>query len=175
MVGVYEGTSRQQGEQITVTPSAKFTAPKDAKASSPSNRPTASQVQLPPPNPYNPADADVLRKVQEAVRKREASEGGAKDDDVLRDLQNDQQRRADSNILVSRGAIVCTTLTNAQIVIELHKSRQTDKLDTLKGCWFIREGREVVALNIVGSYALIAPMDELDSKAWTYISWLQKK
>jgi hypothetical protein len=140
------------------------------------DRPPTTQAQLPPPRPYDPADAEVLRKVQEAVRKREGSGNGpAKDDDVLNDLKAGQKRKAESNVVVSKGAIVCQSLTNAQIAFELVRTKQEGKVRSLDGCWFIPQGKELMGLQVAGQYALIAPMDELNSKAWTYIPWLQEK
>jgi hypothetical protein len=141
------------------------------------DRPVASQMQLPPPRPYNPADAEVLRKVQEAVRNREAMQNGrpAKDDDVLRDLKEGQKSKIESNVVISKGAIVCQSLTNAQIVVQLVKIKQEEKIKSLDGCWFIPKGKELMGLQVAGQYALIAPIEQLSSKGWTPIDWLQEK
>lgn len=77
-----------------------------------------------------------------------------------------------SNIVKSRGAVVCTSLTSAQIVFQLSQAKQLDKSPHLEGCWHIPKGKEVMVLSIAGGYAFVSPMDDLRDRAWTSVQWL---
>lgn len=79
---------------------------------------------------------------------------------------------ATDNIVKSRSAIVCASLTNAQIVFQLSQAKQLDKASNLEGCWHIPKGKEVMVLSVAGGYAFITPMDDLSDKAWTSVHWL---
>jgi hypothetical protein len=89
--------------------------------------------------------------------------------------QQAQEAKKSKNIVVSGGAIGCAALTDAQIVYELVRVGQQQKISTLEGCRSFPKGQEVMGLDASGMYALIAPIDNLNSRYWTYMPWLNEK
>jgi hypothetical protein len=83
-----------------------------------------------------------------------------------------QTRQAAGNILKSRGAVVCSSLTDAQIIVQLAQANMLDEGRRISGCWAVPKGKEVMILNVVGDFAFIALLDEMNEKAWTSTFWL---
>lgn len=119
-----------------------------------------------------PPQAEIKQAVNQALAANKQQPSAKLDPPPLPAQPIPQTKQAPGNIVKSGNAILCGSLLDAQIVFQLNQAKQLDKVPPQKGCWAITKGKEVMVLSVVGGYALISPMDDLNEKAWTSASWL---
>lgn len=108
-----------------------------------------------------------------AIAERPEDTGSKTDNTSSQGAQHEPTVAQDSNVVVSRGAILCTSLADAKISYELAK--MNSKQRGPDGCWYAPVGKEIMGISVLGQYAYVAPLDELNNKAWTNIQWLETK
>jgi hypothetical protein len=72
----------------------------------------------------------------------------------------------------SRGAILCPLISDAKLAAILIKSGRNDELGKLE-CWGVRANEELIVIETIGEFSLVAQPAQSMHKGWTHNDWLK--